>query len=194
MDYKKIYDQLCYRSQSRTWKKWEYEKHHIVPKSLGGANAKSNIAILTPREHALVHLLLVKFLSGHDKAKMIFALKSMIGFRNKHRNQLSTQQYDLLRKAYSIQCQTPEYSAWRSEITKLQWTPERRASVAQKTRQQWKNGPKRESFGSQEYRSKKSKQMKARWKDPAYQQEISNRVKEQWQDPNKRPDRFKTSN
>lgn len=187
MDYQKIYNQLCERSQSRELTPFTYEKHHIIPKSLGGSDRKSNIAILTPREHALAHLLLVKFLTGTDKAKMVFALKAMINYRNKHRQQLTTRQYQTLKETYQIQSQTPEYSAWRSELTKAQWTPERRAAVAAKAREQWANGPKREIFSSEEHKRKCSKNMKSRWQDPEYQTFISESAKAQWQDPKKRP-------
>ena len=189
MNYEYIYNQLCQRSLARKWEPFKYEKHHIIPKSLGGSNSKSNLAILTPREHALAHLLLIRFLTGEHKAKMVFALKSMIGYRNKNRQQLTTRQYESLRKVYQIQSQTPEYSAWRSELTKAQWTPERRAAVADKTRQQWVNGPKREAFASDAYRAKKSQQMKDRWQDSEYQKSMSESALAQWQDPTKRPGR-----
>jgi hypothetical protein len=189
MNYQSIYNQLCQRSLTRTWQPFTYEKHHIVPKSLGGTDAKSNLAILTPREHALAHLLLVRFLKGIEKAKMIYALQSMINYRNKHRNQLTTRQYDTIRRAYQLRCQDPEYSAWRSEITKAQWTPERRAAVAEKARQQWVTGPKREVYASAEYRAKKSQQTKERWQDPEWAQKQSEWAKAQWQDPTKRPHR-----
>ena len=189
MNYEKIYNQLCELSKSRKWEKFKYEKHHIVPKSMGGSDRKDNLAILTPREHALAHLLLVKFLTGEHKAKMIYALKSMLNLRNKNRASLTTRQYETLREAWYRESQTPEYSSWRSEITKKQWTPERRAAVAEKARQQWATGPKREIFASDEYRQLKSQQMKERWEDPEYQKFISESATEQWKDPNKRPRR-----
>ena len=189
MNYKKIYYNLCNRSLTRTWQKFTYEKHHVLPKSLGGTNEKSNRAILTPREHALAHLLLIKFLTGTDKAKMVFALKGMIGYRNSKRNQLNSKQYDKLRKAYQQHSQTPEYSNWRSEITKSQWTEERKKSVSEKAKQQWINGTKRQIFSSQEYKNKKSIQMKQRWQDPNYQKQVSDWTKAQWKDPTKKPNR-----
>jgi hypothetical protein len=189
MNYRQIYDQLCQRSLTRTWQPFTYEKHHIVPKSMGGSDSKSNLAILTPREHALAHLLLVKFLTGKEKAKMIYALKSMIGYRNKYRNQLTTRQYETLRQTYQTLSSTPEYRNWRSEITRAQWTPERRAAVAEKARQQWATGPKRESFSSPEYRAKKSQQTKARWQDPEWAKKQSEWALAQWKDPAKKPNR-----
>lgn len=56
-----------------------YHKHHIIPKSLGGSNDFENIAILTPREHFIAHMLLVKMTSGIYKSKMAFALKRFGG-------------------------------------------------------------------------------------------------------------------
>lgn len=42
----------------RTLKKGEYEKHHIIPKSLGGSNCTSNLIKLTFREHYIAHIML----------------------------------------------------------------------------------------------------------------------------------------
>jgi hypothetical protein len=36
------------------------EKHHIIPRSLGGSNKRANIIILTAREHFIAHYLLFK--------------------------------------------------------------------------------------------------------------------------------------
>jgi len=46
------------------------ERHHIVPRSLGGPHTRENIVVLTYREHFLAHWLLTKFTAGS-------ALKSM---------------------------------------------------------------------------------------------------------------------
>lgn len=56
-----------------------YQKHHIIPKSLGGSNDGSNIAFLTPREHFHAHLLLYKMTIGDDRSKMAYALKRFGG-------------------------------------------------------------------------------------------------------------------
>ena len=59
MNYKKHYDLLINRSRNRTLEGY-VEKHHIVPKCLGGTDDAENIAILTAEEHFLAHQLLVK--------------------------------------------------------------------------------------------------------------------------------------
>ena len=38
----------------------EVEKHHILPRSEGGSNKKTNLVELTLREHFIVHMLLIK--------------------------------------------------------------------------------------------------------------------------------------
>lgn len=55
-----------------------FEKHHIIPKSLGGSNAKDNLVKLTAREHFIVHLLLIKMTNHPEhKKKMSYALHRM---------------------------------------------------------------------------------------------------------------------
>jgi len=56
-----------------------YESHHILPKSLGGSNHKSNLVLLTPREHFLAHCFLVKMTSGSQKRSMTYALIRFLG-------------------------------------------------------------------------------------------------------------------
>ena len=49
------------------------EKHHILPKSMGGSNEPSNIAILTGREHFICHLLLTKMVEQKYIRSMWYA-------------------------------------------------------------------------------------------------------------------------
>lgn len=56
-----------------------YEKHHILPKSLGGTNRKSNLVLLTAQEHFRAHFLLPEMVtSGQHRHKMACALVRMI--------------------------------------------------------------------------------------------------------------------
>lgn len=71
------------------------EKHHIIPKSLGGSNKKENIVALTAREHFICHRLLVKMTVGRDKMKMSYAIRCLINRKNKHqqRYKISSRMY-----------------------------------------------------------------------------------------------------
>ena len=60
------------------------ERHHIVPRSLGGNNKKENLIILTAREHFICHRLLVKMTSNSDRVKMAYAMRCMMNLENEH--------------------------------------------------------------------------------------------------------------
>jgi len=72
--YTKWYYNIISKAQSRNDILDYTEKHHIIPKSLGGSNDKLNLVKLTPREHFICHLLLTRMLEGRLKAKMVYAV------------------------------------------------------------------------------------------------------------------------
>lgn len=59
MNYCRLYDSLIARAKTRILDCYR-ERHHIIPKCLGGSNLKDNIAELTAREHFLCHMLLCR--------------------------------------------------------------------------------------------------------------------------------------
>lgn len=65
MNYKLHYDRLIERASNRNLTDYT-EKHHIIPKCMGGDDSQSNIAILTGREHYVAHQLLIKIYPNHD--------------------------------------------------------------------------------------------------------------------------------
>lgn len=83
--YKKWHDNIIARGKNRKLTGYK-EKHHIIPKSLGGNNSKENLVELTAREHFLVHMLLCKFTTGQARHKMIFAFNPMANIKSKGRN------------------------------------------------------------------------------------------------------------
>lgn len=103
MDYKKNYfDYIGYvRTLSRTREKGKYERHHIIPKSLGGSDNSENLVLLTCREHYLAHYLLCKFTEGEAKKKMIWAFHRMCysDYWNQ-RKITSSRLYEYIRKEY----------------------------------------------------------------------------------------------
>jgi len=59
MDYRRHYDKLIEKGKSRVLGEATYvEKHHIIPKSEGGADTEDNLVALTAREHFVAHWLL----------------------------------------------------------------------------------------------------------------------------------------
>lgn len=81
--YTHVYLALIKRAGERTLEGYA-ETHHIIPKSLGGGNTKSNLVRLTAREHLLCHRLLVRMVDGEAKRKMSYALHCLVNMRNPH--------------------------------------------------------------------------------------------------------------
>lgn len=98
--YKKIYYQIINKalSETRNKKDFYYENHHILPKSMGGSDEKSNLVLLTAREHYVCHKLLTKFTFGDYKRKMLCAFWA---FNRKSKNQqrivLTSRDYEYVR-------------------------------------------------------------------------------------------------
>ena len=78
-----------------------YEKHHIIPKSLGGTNEKENLVELTAREHFICHWLLVKMYEKGtvERYKMLCALWRMNhnGSKNHGIHYINSRAYEALR-------------------------------------------------------------------------------------------------
>ena len=100
--YSRWYNTIIKRAQTRTITGY-VEKHHIIPKSLGGSNAKSNIVSLTAREHFICHMLLPKMVDGIQRQKMIHAWWAMATLKKdcQDRYQLNSLQYESVRQEYS---------------------------------------------------------------------------------------------
>lgn len=80
------------------------ECHHILPKSLGGTDHKTNLVHLTAREHFICHLLLTKMypVGSNEWHKMIKAFASMCWFASKNHNRYSNNKhYEWLREKFS---------------------------------------------------------------------------------------------
>ena len=80
MNYKEHYDRLMTRAKTRILEGY-VEKHHIVPKCLGGTDDFTNIAVLTPEEHYIAHLLLVKIYP--NDYKLVYSA-TMMACSNQH--------------------------------------------------------------------------------------------------------------
>lgn len=72
----RIYHQLMERAANRVLNGY-VERHHKLPKALGGDDNPSNIVMLTAREHLFAHRLLVRITTGQARRKMISALWAM---------------------------------------------------------------------------------------------------------------------
>ena len=100
----KTYFKICKnaKEKNRNRNNNYYENHHIQPKSLGGSNNKSNLVLLTAREHYLVHFLLYKhYKSINEKNGMIkmgHAFHRMMHGNIKQDKKFNSHQYEIASK------------------------------------------------------------------------------------------------
>ncbi len=99
------------------------ERHHIIPKSLGGSDDRSNLVQLTAREHFICHWLLTKFTIGNWKEKMIYALHRMQGknsYHKRYQTKITARVYENVRIQFSqIHSKNMKgHVAWNKGLTK----------------------------------------------------------------------------
>jgi len=92
--YTKWYFSIINNAQARKNQTNYTEKHHILPKSLGGKNTKNNLVELTIKEHYVVHHLLIKMVQGENKTKMLTAFWAMINIKMK---KLTSREFEKMR-------------------------------------------------------------------------------------------------
>jgi hypothetical protein len=101
MNYQRIYDKLIERAQNRTLEGYK-EKHHILPKCLGGSNDKENLVELTAREHFLCHMLLCEIYPKEGKLKHALFLMSIGKQKIKEKHYIvGSRVYERLKIEYS---------------------------------------------------------------------------------------------
>ena len=85
--YTSWYYDIVHNAKSRTLPNDVYfEKHHIIPVSLGGSNNKENIVKLTAKEHYVCHRLLTKMTVGDQKRSMNHAFWRFVNSKNTKRS------------------------------------------------------------------------------------------------------------
>ena len=126
MNYTSIYRKLIERARIR--ENHEYtERHHVIPRCLGGSDDVDNIVRLTPEEHYLAHQLLVKMHPGNRK--LLSAATMMTA------NRKGNKVYGWLRRAWSERMKThnpmhvyPERNAKKGRRDRGSFTLEERLS------------------------------------------------------------------
>ena len=111
MNYKKVYYNIIERAKNRILEDYG-EKHHIIPKCLGGINEKENIVKLTAREHFICHMLLVEIYPDNNKLKyVVWAMSNQKGSGQNKRYKVTSRVYQRLKEEFS------KRNSWRKGKT-----------------------------------------------------------------------------
>ena len=98
MDYQKHYEQLIAKHGSQDKPEGYSERHHIVPKSMGGSNDDDNLVYLSAKAHFVAHHLLWRW---HRNSSMAYAFHRMCHGQQKVYYKPSADAYQEARRARS---------------------------------------------------------------------------------------------
>jgi len=159
--YTKWYYSIVEKAQNRVIGGYT-EKHHIIPKSLGGTDEPNNLVRLTGREHYICHLLLTKMIDGNDKYKMIYAylLMSQASSKyNKRDYKINSYIYESLKKQQKHSQETKEKISKLLTGKKRSDEARRNISEGHKGQKAWNKG-KKMPLRTEEHRKKLSEAVK----------------------------------
>jgi len=161
MDYKQIYERLINRAKTRTLSGYK-ERHHIIPRCIGGTNDTDNLVNLTAREHFIAHKLLCEIYPDNDS--LFYAYWCMCtNWSNSYmsRIQITSREYERAKKKFSKSI---------SKINTGDSNPAKRDDVRKKISNSlmghvaWNNGLTKETNDSIAQMANKLKNIK-RWND-----------------------------
>lgn len=122
MNYAAHYDRLIARARSRVMEGYR-ERHHVLPKCMGGGNEPENLVELTAEEHYVAHQLLVKMYPRHGG--LAWSALRLAKHAVNHRA------YGWLRRRYSLSKRSKEHCAniGRAQLGRPT-SPETRANMS----------------------------------------------------------------
>lgn len=185
--YTLIYFKIINQARARTLTGYK-ERHHIIPRSLGGNNESENLIDLTGREHYLLHWLLIKMTDGTNRSKMLYAFWRM---NTNRKYRITSRTYDMIKKEnakshsermsgknnpFYGKKHTPEMHERLLKMRKLQkWTTERKENWRGRT--VGENNPMFGKIHSPESRAKISKAATGRVLSQEQKNNLSDKLK-----------------
>jgi hypothetical protein len=113
MNHSKHYKFLIERAKTRTLSGYK-ERHHIIPKCVGGTDDEDNLVDLTAREHYIAHQLLLHIYP--NKGKLIYAANMMCV--DAHKGRSNNRRYSWLKERFIEQVRKDATGRKASEETK----------------------------------------------------------------------------
>ena len=111
--YERWYSDLMSTRKTRILPKSVYaERHHIIPRCLGGTDDADNIVRLLTKEHFIAHLLLARIHSGKDGMRMVHALRRMLTGNQSHRYIPNSRTYQTIRTLSMEKCSGENNPMW----------------------------------------------------------------------------------
>jgi hypothetical protein len=130
MNYKRHYDLLIQKRKVNIPEGYS-EKHHIVPKCMGGTDEPDNLVRLTAREHYIAHMLLYK---QYKTSKLAHAWFSMMRTSGNQERVFTSRQYENAKQAHISALKETQKGSDNSFYGKTH-TSETRKTISEKNKQ-----------------------------------------------------------
>lgn len=184
-------------SQNRSKKdEHYYERHHIIPASIGGSNQKSNLVLLTYKEHFICHRLLLKMcLNKQHTIKMAKAFFKMICVNDQQERNPTSRMIKIAKEQASLaQSERWQDEEFREKAIASMNTPECKVKQSLRSKNAWQTPEYRnlmleimqEVNLRPETKEKRSKSQKIVQNRSDIKEKNRLGVKKSWEDPEKR--------
>lgn len=182
MNYQLVYDNLIAKYGFADKPEGYSERHHVLPRCLGGGDEESNLVYLSAEAHYLAHQLLVKMNPGHHGLMEAVVWMSVHPSGKRCNNKL----YSWIRKAYSV-VNSERVKLWHKNNPSRHpmKNPETRMKISGENN--WMASKEGKLFLSvnnpmknKAIAIKTSKSLKNRWVDPEFKIKMSESMKRGW--------------
>lgn len=104
MNYEKIYNSIIENAKKeiRSKKISYYERHHIIPRCMGGSNEATNLVLLTAKEHFVCHHLLCKMYKHKSLYFAFWAMCNQLAGDCQRKYKISARTYQEAKENFAI--------------------------------------------------------------------------------------------
>lgn len=103
MNYQYVYNLLVQKAKNREEVPHIKERHHILPKSMGGTNKKENIVFFTPKEHYVAHHLLWKIYRNREMHYAFWLMVTKCSKDGRRNYTVNSRTYTLAKEQHRIE-------------------------------------------------------------------------------------------
>lgn len=127
MDYGRVYSEFIADRRTREGSLVAFDRHHILPRCLGGSNRPENLIRLSYSDHLFAHVLLARIHGG----VLVSSALRMAGMK-KYQGRSARQRYAFLKSRMreqmlgNVRCVGRTSSGETAEKKRRAWTPEMR--------------------------------------------------------------------
>jgi len=107
MNYHKLYNQIIERGKSRILDGYK-ERHHIIPRCIGGTDELDNIVELTAKEHFICHKLLTEIYPNENKLHYAIWMMTTMSDIMERDYKIGSREYHRLRESLTVSDETRE--------------------------------------------------------------------------------------